>query len=60
MAVAEMPGEPRERGKIGGARLDQRLGLGHDLDQLAVVEHQRVVGAQPHRLGQIESRRRCP
>ena len=41
-------------GKIVGAHLDQRLGLGHDLDQPAVVEHQRVVGAKPHRLGEIE------
>ncbi len=41
-------------GKIGRARLDQRLGLGHHLDQPAVVEHQRVVGAQPHRFGEIE------
>ena len=54
MTVAEMPGEPRQRRQIGGARLDQRLGLRHDLDQPAVVEHQRVVGAQPHRLGEIE------
>ena len=54
MAVAEMPGEPRQRRQIGGARLDQRLGLRHHLDQPAVVEHQRIVGAQPHRLGEIE------
>src|SRR5688572_6433798 len=31
MPVTEMPGEPRQRRKIGGARLDQRLGLGHHL-----------------------------
>ena len=54
MAVAEMPGEPRQRRQIGGARLDQRLGLRHHLDQPAIVEQQRVVGAQPHRLGEIE------
>ena len=54
MPVAEMPGEPRQRRQIGGARLDQRLGLGHDLDQPAVVQHQRIVGAQPHGFGKIE------
>ena len=54
VTVAEMPGQPRQRRKVGGARLDQRLGLGHHLDQAAVVEHQRVVGAKPHRLGEIE------
>jgi hypothetical protein len=54
MAVAEMPRQPGQRRQIGGTRLDQRLGLSHDLDETAVVEHQRVVGAQPHRLGEIE------
>ena len=54
VTVAEMPGEPRQRRQVGRARLDQRLGLGHHLDQPAVVEHQRVVGAKPHRLGEIE------
>ena len=33
---------------------DQRLGFGDDLDQLAVIEHQRIVGAQPRRLGEID------
>ncbi len=54
MAVAEMPGEPRQTGQIGGSRLDQRLGLGHDLDQLAVVQQKRVIGAKAYRLGEIE------
>ena len=54
MPVAEMPGEPRQRRQIGGAHLDQWLGLRHHLDQPAIVEHQRVVGAQPHRLGKIK------
>jgi hypothetical protein len=54
MAVAEVPGEPGERRQIGSARLDQRLGLGHDLHQTAVIEHQCVVGAQPHQLGEVE------
>ena len=54
MAVAEMPGKPRQRRQIGGARLDQRLGLGHHFDQPAIVEHQRIVGAKPRRLGKIE------
>jgi hypothetical protein len=54
MAVAEMPGEPRQRGQVGGAHLDQRFGLGHHLDQGAIVEQQRIIGAKPHWLGQIE------
>ena len=54
MPVAEMPGEPRQRRKVGGAGLDQRLGLSDDLDQRAVIEHQRVIGAKPHVFGEIE------
>ena len=54
MAVAEVPSEPGERRQIGGPRLDQRLGFRHDLDEPAVVEHQRVVCAQPHRLGEVD------
>lgn len=52
--VAQMPGEPRQRRQIGGAHLDQRLGFGHHLDQRAIIEQERVVGAQPHRLGEIK------
>jgi hypothetical protein len=54
VAVAEMPGKARKRRKISGARLDQRLGLGHHLDQAAIVKLQRIVGAKPHGLGEIE------
>ena len=32
MAVAKMPGETRERGKIRGPNLDQRFGFGNDFD----------------------------
>jgi len=54
MPVAEVPGKPRQRRKIRRAHLDQWFGLGHDLNESAVVEHQRVVGAQPHSFGKIE------
>ena len=54
VAVAEVPGEPRQSRKIGGAGLDQRFGLSYDLDQPSGVEHQRIVGAQPHRLREIK------
>ncbi len=47
-----MPGEPRQARHIGRARLDQRLGRRHHLDQRAVVEHERVVGAQAGGLGE--------
>ena len=54
MPVAEVPGKPRQRRKIRRAHLDQWFGLGHDLNESAVVEHQRVVGAQPHSFDKIE------
>ena len=50
MTVAERPGEPRECGRIGKARLDHRLGRGDDLDDAAIVEHKRVVGRERGRL----------
>jgi hypothetical protein len=53
MAVAEVPGQARESGKIGRANLEQRLGFSDDLDQFAVVQHQRIVGAQPRSLREI-------
>ncbi len=49
MAIAEMPGHPRQRRKVGAAGLNQRLGLSHHLGHTALFEHERVVGAKPHR-----------
>jgi hypothetical protein len=40
--AAEMPGEAREAQGILGLHLQQRLGRGHDLDELAVLEPQGV------------------
>ncbi len=54
VAVAEVPGKPRKRRQIGSTHFDQRLGLGHDLDQPAVVKHQRVIGPQPHHFRQVK------
>jgi hypothetical protein len=54
VTVAEMPGEPGQRRQIGRARLDQRFGVGNNLDQRAVIENQRVVGAKPHMFREIQ------
>jgi hypothetical protein len=53
MTVTKMPGQSRQSGQIGGARFDQRLGLGDDFDDTAVLKHKGIIGAQPHRLGKI-------
>ena len=54
-----MPGEPRKRGKVGGARLDQRFCGGDDFDQRTIVKQQQIVGAQSRRLMQIDVDRRA-
>jgi hypothetical protein len=54
VAVAEVPSESRQRREVGGPHLDQRLGLGHHLHQAAVVQHQRIIGAKPHRFWEVE------
>lgn len=56
VAVAEMPGEPRKRGKVLGARLDQRLRLGNDFDEVPVVELEQIAGAQRDPFGEIEGK----
>jgi hypothetical protein len=54
MAVAEMPGDPDQMLRIGAANLDQRLRRRDDLDQPAIVEHQRIAAAQHGGVFQIE------
>ena len=54
MTVAEMPGDPNQMLRIGAANLDQRLRRRDDLDQSAIVEHQRIAAAQHRGMFQIE------
>lgn len=54
MAVAEMPGDPDQMQWIGAADFDQRLGGRDNLDQPAVLQHQRVAAAQRDGVLQIE------
>ena len=54
VAVAQMPGQPGEARKVASPRLDQWLGLGHDLHQTALLEHQRVIRTEPDRLGEVK------
>jgi hypothetical protein len=54
MAVTEMPGDPDQMLRIGAANLDQRLRRRDDLDQPAIVEHQRVAATQHNGVFQIE------
>src|SRR4051794_25065532 len=54
MTIAEVPGEADQMLRIPALDFDQRFGGGNDLDQAAVVEHQRIAAAQRERLLQIE------
>jgi hypothetical protein len=54
MAVAEMPGDPDQMLRIGAADFDQRLRRRDDLDQSAIVEHQRIAAAQHGGVLEIE------
>lgn len=48
VAVAEMPRNAHQMEWIGATDLHQRLGRGHDLDQPAVFQHQRIAATQRH------------
>ncbi|HEY1540903.1 MAG TPA: hypothetical protein VGG01_00710 [Xanthobacteraceae bacterium] len=52
--VTELPRDASERRRISNACLDQRFRIRHDVDQAAVIEHQRIVGGERRRLGEIE------
>ncbi len=54
MAIAECQDEARDRREILGPHLDHRLDVGHDLCELAVVEHKEIVGVQARRRRKIE------
>ncbi len=54
VAIAEVPGDARQRGGVGGADFGERFGRGDDFDDAAVLQLQPVAGAQHHRFGQIE------
>ena len=54
MAIAEMPGEARERCRVAAAHLDQVLFGGLHLDEAALLQLQAVAGMQHDGLDQIE------
>jgi hypothetical protein len=54
VAVAQCQQQARRPGEILLADLQHRLGIGHHLDEMAVVEHQAIIGAQQRRDREIE------
>lgn len=59
MPVAEMPREPRERGRVGRGYFDQRLRFSFDPYDGAVVEHEAVAILQTDSFGQIKQEPRA-
>jgi hypothetical protein len=54
MAVAEMPGDADQMLRIVTANFQQRLRRRHDLDQPAIIEHQRVSATQRDRILEVQ------
>lgn len=54
MPVAEMPGELDQMGAVATADFEEFLISGEDLDQFAVVAHQKVAIGEKHRILEIE------
>jgi hypothetical protein len=56
MAIAEMPGDPNQMLRVPASDFDQRLRRCHDLNQPAIVKHQRIPAPQRGRVFQIEQK----
>jgi hypothetical protein len=60
VAIAEMPRYPDQMLRVVATNLHQRLRRGHDLDQPAIFEHQRIAPPQRDRVFQIKQKRKAP
>ncbi len=56
MSVAKVPGEPDQMTGIAAADLVQRLGLCHDFDQAAVIEHKGIAMGEGGAFGEIDQK----
>lgn len=56
MSVAKVPGEPDQMTGIAAADLVQRLGLRHDFDQAAVIEHKGIAMGEGGAFGEIDQK----
>lgn len=56
MAVANMPGQPRQNPRVSGTDLDEPFGRGHHFDQPAILKFKRIAAAQMQRLRQIKQK----
>jgi len=56
VAIADMPGEPRQLMRVGRRNFDERLGAPDDTDHTAIVEHEAIAVMQGRGLRQIEQK----
>jgi hypothetical protein len=54
VAVTKMPGDANQMLRIVAANFKQRLRRRHDLDQPAILQHQRIASAQRHGMFEIQ------
>ncbi len=54
VAVAEVPGEAEERGRIPGAHLEQGFGAREDFNDPSILKFQSVAGAEQNGLPKVE------
>ena len=56
VAIAEVPGDARQRGGVGAADLRQFFGRCDNFDNASIVQRQAIAGSQHHRLWQVEQK----
>jgi hypothetical protein len=54
VAIAEVPGDAHQRGRVGATNFRETFWRGDDFDDASVLQRQAVAGAQHHRLIQVE------
>jgi hypothetical protein len=59
MPIAEMPGNARQMQRIGATNFEQGLRRGKDLNQPAVLQHQRIAVTQERGVGKVEQERQA-
>ena len=56
VAIAEMPRDANQMKRIVTSNFDQWFWRGHDFDQTAILQHQRIAAAQRDRNFEVEQK----
>jgi hypothetical protein len=60
MAIAKMPGHPNQMLRVAATDFHQRLWRRHDLNQPAILEHQRIPAPQRNRIFKVKQKCQAP